>query len=86
MVLVHRLKGEPVFLNADMIESIEARPDTVVVMVDGRSFVLSDSPEQIVDRIRQYRASVLVAADDLRTPVSPVTPDLSVVQDPKART
>lgn len=66
MVLVHRLKGEAIFLNADMIESIEARPDTVVVMVDGRSFVLSDAPQEIVERIRVFRASVLVAADELR--------------------
>lgn len=83
MVLVHRLKGEAVFLNADMIESIEARPDTVVVMVDGRSFVLSDSPEEIVDRVRRFRASVLVAADELRT-LAAAGPDLSVVPDPEA--
>lgn len=81
MVLVHRLKGEAIFLNADMIESIEARPDTVVVMVDGRSFVLSDPPEQIVDRIRRFRASVLVAADELRHPSN--RRDLSVVPDPE---
>lgn len=81
MVLVHRLKGEAVFLNADMIESIEARPDTVVVMVDGRSFVLSDSPEQIVERIRTFRASILVAADELRDRTPP-TPELAVVPEP----
>jgi flagellar protein FlbD len=79
VVLVHRLKGEPIFINADMIESIEACPDTVVVLVDGRRFVLSDRPEQIVARICQFRASVLVAADDLRNG----DPDhgLSVVPD-----
>lgn len=81
MVLVHRLKGEAVFLNADMIESIEARPDTVVVLVDGRSFVLSDAPEEIVERIRQFRASVLVAADELRD--GGPGRSLSVVPDPE---
>ena len=81
MVLVHRLKGEAVFLNADMIESIEARPDTVVVMVDGRTFVLSDSPEEIVERIRGFRASVLVAADELREQVH--RRELALVPDPE---
>jgi flagellar protein FlbD len=66
VVLVHRLKGEPVFVNADLIESIEACPDTVMVLVDGRTLVLLDDPGDIVDRIRQFRASVLVAADELR--------------------
>lgn len=82
MVLVHRLKGQAIFLNADMIESIEACPDTVVAMVDGRSFVLSDRPEDIVERIRRFRASVLVAADQLRTEAT--GPELSVVPDPEA--
>jgi flagellar protein FlbD len=79
VVLVHRLKGEPIFVNADLIESIEARPDTVMVLVDGRTLVLSDVPEEIVDRIRRFRASVLVAADDLRD--GPAGPDLTVVRD-----
>ena len=84
MVLVHRLKGEAIFLNADMIESIEACPDTLVTLVDGRSFVLSDAPDEIVERIRRFRASVLVAADELRDR-GPVPP-LSVVSDPEGET
>lgn len=79
MVLVHRLKGEPVFVNADLIESIEACPDTVMVLVDGRSLVLRDDPADIVDRIRRFRASVLVAADELRDGGPAAT--LSVVPD-----
>ncbi len=67
MVLVHKLKGEPLFLNADLIESIESTPDTVVTLADGRRIMLSDSPEDVVDRIRTYRASILVAAEQLRT-------------------
>lgn len=79
MVLVHRLKGQPVFINADLIESIESHPDTVVVLVDGRTLVLSDRPEDIVDRIRRFRASVLVAADELRSGTAPR--ELTVVPD-----
>ena len=67
MVLVHKLKGEPLFLNADLIESIEAMPDTVVTLADGRRVVLSDTPEEIVERIAAFRASVLVAAEELRS-------------------
>lgn len=36
MILVHRLKGDRLFLNADLVESIEETPDTVVTLVDGR--------------------------------------------------
>lgn len=67
LILLHRLKGEPLFVNADLIESIEALPDTVVTLIDGRKTVVSESPEQVVEQIRAFRASVLVAADELRT-------------------
>lgn len=67
MILVHRLKGEPMFVNADLIESIEARPDTVLTLVDGRKTVVAESPEEVVERVRDFRAAVLAAVEDLRT-------------------
>ncbi len=66
MILVHRLKGEPLFINSDLIETVEATPDTVVGLADGRKIVVSESPEEIVDRARRYRASVIVAAEQIR--------------------
>jgi len=66
VILVHRLKGEPMFVNADLIESIEARPDTVLTLVDGRKTVVAETPEEVVDRIRLFRAAVLAAVEDLR--------------------
>lgn len=66
MILVHRLKGEPLFVNADLIESIESRPDTVVTLVDGRKAMLSDTPEELVARIVRFRAAVLAAAAEVR--------------------
>ena len=66
MILVHRLRGEPMFLNEDLIESIESTPDTVVTLVDGRKLVLADTPDDLVEQARRYRASVLVAVEELR--------------------
>jgi flagellar protein FlbD len=67
VILVHRLKGQPLFLNADLIESVEATPDTVVTLADGRKYVVSDRPEEIVERSLSFRASVLVAAEEMRS-------------------
>lgn len=55
------------FINADLIESIEGTPDTVITMVDGRRLVVAEEPEVIVDRVRDFRAALLVAADELRS-------------------
>jgi flagellar protein FlbD len=55
------------FINEDLIESIEATPDTVLTLVDGRKIVVADAPQLVVDRARVYRASVLAATEELRT-------------------
>lgn len=77
MILVHRLRGEPMMLNPDLIESIEITPDTVITLVDGRKAIVAESPEQLVELIRHYRASVLHAAEQLRYE----RPQLSIVVD-----
>ena len=66
MILVHRLKGEPFFVTADLIDSVEATPDTVLSFVDGRRVMVADAPQDIVERIVTFRAAILVAAEQLR--------------------
>ena len=67
MILVHRLRGEPMFINADLIASIEATPDTVVTMVDNRRLVVQEQPEDLIVRIQEFRAALLVAAANYRS-------------------
>ena len=67
MILVHRLRGEPMFINCDLVESIEATPDTIVTMVDGRRLVVSESPSEVIERVREYRAALVAAASALRS-------------------
>jgi len=66
VILVHRLKGDPLYLNADLIEFVEARPDTVITLADGRKMVVAESPTEVVELSRLFRASVIVASDQLR--------------------
>lgn len=67
MILVHRLKGEPIFLNTDLVEYIESTPDTVITLLDGRRIMVQDSAEEVVDKVREFRAAVLVAAEESRS-------------------
>lgn len=54
------------FVNADLIQSIEETPDTVLHLVDGRKLVVSDPADEIAERVRDFRASVLVSAAEMR--------------------
>jgi flagellar protein FlbD len=81
VILVHRLRGEPLYLNPDLIEAIEATPDTVLTLVDGRRTVVADGIDDVVDRILRFRAQVLVTADEMRAgrAQEPVTATLRVL-------
>jgi flagellar protein FlbD len=76
VILVHRLRGEPMFINADLIETVEMTPDTVLTLVDGRRILVDEPPETVVERVVDFRASLLLFADKLRA-----GPSLSVVRD-----
>jgi uncharacterized protein YlzI (FlbEa/FlbD family) len=64
MIALHRLAhaDEPFHLNPDLIVSVEAHPDTVVTLTTGTRSVVMETPEEIAEAIRTWRASVLSAA------------------------
>ena len=63
MIIVTRLNGPPMALNCDLIERVEATPDTVLTLVDGTKYVVSEDVEVVIDRVREFRASVIALAD-----------------------
>lgn len=71
MILVHRLRGEPLYVNADLIETVESTPDTVLGLLDGRRLLVDESPEVIVERFTAFRAAVLADAEDRRQTDAP---------------
>jgi flagellar protein FlbD len=54
--------GERIAINPDLIERIEENPDTVVTMTNGNRYVLGESIDEITDKIRSFRASLLALA------------------------
>ena len=65
MIRVTRLNGERFALNPDLVERVEGHPDTVVFLVDGTKYVVSESVEDVLVEIREYRASILATAYEM---------------------
>ena len=65
MIRLSRLNGSEVHLNADLIATVESHHDTVVTLVDGRTYVVRDTSAQVVEAITRYRASVLALAEQM---------------------
>lgn len=65
MIPVTPIEGQRILVNADLIEEVESILDTIIVLANGRRLLVTDTPTEIVDRIRNVRASVLAYADDI---------------------
>ncbi len=55
MIEVTRLNGSVFILNANLIETVEANPDTVVTLVNGHRYVVRESLSEIVERAAAYQ-------------------------------
>jgi flagellar protein FlbD len=62
MITLTRLDRQPITLNSDLIASIEARPDATLHLITGQSLVVRETVAEVVERIRDWRASVLERA------------------------
>ena len=65
MIIVTRLHGASLAVNCDLIERVEATPDTVLTLFDGSRYVVSESVAEVVDKVRAFRASVVLLAGRL---------------------
>jgi flagellar protein FlbD len=50
-------KGEFV-LNAEIIETIEQTPDTVVTLTNGKKLIVEEQMEEVVRRVMAYRRAL----------------------------
>lgn len=58
MIALTRLNGQPIMVNADLIESVEPTPDTVITLVSGNKLIVRDSMDQIRDRIVEFKRKI----------------------------
>lgn len=62
MITLTRLSGSAFVLNSDLIERVDATPDSVVTLVDGKKYVVKESLEEIIDAVREYRSTIVAVS------------------------
>lgn len=62
MIRVTRLNSSPLILNSDLIEHIEATPDTVITLTTGQSVRVRESADEVMERIVAFRRDILAGA------------------------
>jgi flagellar protein FlbD len=58
MIALRRLNGQALMVNADLIESLESTPDTVVTLTSGNKLIVRDRPDEITDKIIEYKRKI----------------------------
>ena len=66
MITLTRISGNAFVLNCDLIERIDSTPDTVVSLVDGKKYVVLESPTQVMAAIRQHRSEIIALSNSLQ--------------------
>lgn len=66
MICLHRIRGEELWVNPDLIVFVEGTGhDTVVTLADGNRVLVQEPPKDVSAAVLRFRSTVLAAADEL---------------------
>jgi flagellar protein FlbD len=58
MILITRLNGSQLYLNAELVQTVEGTPDTVITLTNNVKIVVRDKPQAVIERIMRYQQAV----------------------------
>lgn len=64
MITLHKLNGDRITVNAELIQLVEALPDTVITFTDQRRLIVAEDIDEVVDAVVDYRRSIMIVHDD----------------------
>lgn len=60
MIYLKKINNEEFVLNVDLIETIEKTPDTVITLTNGHKLVVSETLNQIIDKVINYKKKIYI--------------------------
>jgi flagellar protein FlbD len=58
MIRLTRINHVPLVLNSDLIEHLEATPDTVIALTTGQKLVVLESADEVIQKVIDFRRSI----------------------------
>ncbi len=68
MIILHKINGQEVVVNAELIETLEPGPQTLVHLATGNKLTVREGADEIVAKVVQYRKAV----NSGEKPVNPI--------------
>ena len=47
------------YINPELIQSVEATPDTIITLAGNKKLIVRDTPQEVADRFIEYRRKTL---------------------------
>jgi len=61
MIEVTRLNNKSFVINCEWIETVEATPDTVITLTNGKKYVVAEKVEEVVEKVIEYKRKITVS-------------------------
>ena len=58
MIYLTHFNGGRFYLNADIIQTVESTPDTVITLINNQKMLVRDKAEEVVDKIINYQRTI----------------------------
>ncbi len=68
MIRLTRINQAPLILNSDLIEHVEATPDTVIALTTGQKLMVRESAEEVIQKVIEFRRAIANRAEALTAP------------------
>ena len=68
MIKVTRLNKSELVVNCDLIESVEAIPETMISLITGKKIMISEDVDEIINRVAEFKSK---AGSPVYKPKSP---------------
>ncbi|MCL2086339.1 MAG: flagellar FlbD family protein [Oscillospiraceae bacterium] len=57
MIFLTKMGGKEVLINEQLIETASETPDTVIVMSNGHTYLVTETLSEIMEKINEFRKS-----------------------------
>ncbi len=61
MIFITRTNGTKLYINPELIQTVESTPDTVVTLLDNKKLIVRETPQEIAEQFIEYRRNVMTS-------------------------
>ena len=58
MIDVTKMNGGSITVNADLIETVEETPDTIITLTTGKKIIVKESRQEVKNLVKSYKRDI----------------------------